>query len=119
MLIQEKYNTKENGYGPDADPASPATDKLRIWAKFYGCGDGFLVSLAFTHHFQGTKYYFPTFEEAEKEAKTNKDKYLKVGKHYLNVPVYLKRMRITIEAFLYEASHVARDYGLSEGFLFA
>lgn len=41
MLIQEKYNTKENGYGPDADPQNAATDKLRMWAKFYGVGDGF------------------------------------------------------------------------------
>jgi hypothetical protein len=40
MLIQKQYNTIENGYGAEADPNNANTNKLRIWAKFYGVGDG-------------------------------------------------------------------------------
>eukprot|EP01127_Copromyxa_protea_P004793 TRINITY_DN14617_c0_g1_i1.p1 TRINITY_DN14617_c0_g1~~TRINITY_DN14617_c0_g1_i1.p1 ORF type:complete len:502 (-),score=108.97 TRINITY_DN14617_c0_g1_i1:100-1605(-) len=100
MLVQKKYNTTENGYGSAADPKNPLTDKLRLWAKFYGVGDG-------------TNFYFPTYEEVEKAYQEDKGKeiYHKIGKDYLNIPVYKKRMKITVETFLFDANIRAKEHG--------
>lgn len=81
MLITKTQNTKLNGYG--------ANNSLGVsmdpWCKFYGVD------------------HFPTFEEVQKILKTEEGKlrYVKIENDaYLDVEVYKKRLRLSIEPFL-------------------
>lgn len=50
MMVKSEEVMGSFRYGKDADPASPKTKLLSIWAKFYGEGDG-------------TRNYFPSYNE--------------------------------------------------------
>lgn len=92
MVITPEQNTKENGYGKEADPTNPKKRNMEIWTEFYKCGEG-------------GRNFFPSYDEAEQDAS---GKHLLVGKNtYLNVEVYKKRIRMSVEPFLLEANNKA------------
>lgn len=83
MIITPQQNTKENGYGTEADKNDIKTKYLSIWASFYE-----------------TK--FVSFEEAKRD-KTGRFIQIK-PQMYLDSLVYKKRMKRVIKPFLVEAN---------------
>ncbi len=95
MIITAQQNSLENGYGKGAEPSSNARI-LRMWAEFYGAGDS-------------EQNYFQTYDEAMQDAS---GKYLPLGNgQYLNVDIYKKRIRVSVEPFLLEANECAKREG--------
>jgi len=88
MVITKHQNIKENGYG--ADSIAPRKQLLDIWAKFYGIS------------------HFPTYEEAQADTTGN---YIKVTDIYLNKDVYKKRVRMSLEPYLFDADIRAQKAG--------
>lgn len=77
IIIDPVQNTAQNGYGKTKTRHNPL---LSLWEKFY-------------------ETTFPTFEEASKEPAL----YKPFAGNYFNVPVYKKRMRLTLEPFFLDA----------------
>lgn len=94
MLADKDHYAARFGYGLE----NKTTDVplLKLWEDFYGLK-------------------FPLFEEAEKEAELNnsKGRFIKFGfkDHwlYLDTLVYKARMKLIIEAFLFEANKRAQE----------
>jgi hypothetical protein len=80
MIITNKQNTSENGYGL---AGAPVDSLLLVWQKFYGLT-------------------FPTYGEAQKD-RTGRYQELNNGNQYFDSAVYKKRMRLVIEPFLLDA----------------
>jgi hypothetical protein len=89
MRIRQDKCTPENGYGANRAPNA----WLDLWAKLYEID------------------HFPTYQEAQ-EDKAGASKYLPLqirGYGFLNIPVYKKRIRMTIEPFLLDANARAQE----------
>ncbi len=91
MMVEPGQNVASQGYGPDADPAAPGAGLLRAWARFYGLE------------------HFPLHDEARQG---DADRFLRLdGEQYLDVEVYRRRLRMSIEPFLADADQRARAAG--------
>lgn len=97
MIITPEQNTKENGYGPQADSASEKTKWLKMWASFY-------------------ETEFVTFQEANTAFINKKDKagrFIRIEQNmYLDSLIYKKRMQMVIEPFLIAANKCGVDQGV-------
>jgi len=79
MVIEEKQNTKENGYGS----RKGSNTLLNIWQELYD-------------------ETFPTYNQAQGDTS---GRYIPVSfKRYLDSNVYIKRMKMVIEPFLHDAN---------------
>eukprot|EP01126_Amoeba_proteus_P005718 TRINITY_DN1195_c0_g1_i13.p1 TRINITY_DN1195_c0_g1~~TRINITY_DN1195_c0_g1_i13.p1 ORF type:complete len:411 (+),score=88.76 TRINITY_DN1195_c0_g1_i13:541-1773(+) len=88
-LVQNQYNTRENGFGPDADEDHPKTKLLRLWARFYG-----LQSFpCYTSITDSEEYYFH-----------RPNKY--VSPIFLSREVYKLRMKKSIRPFLMDVQNI-------------
>ena len=92
MLVTERRNTRDNGYGPDN--AQAETGVLGVFSRFYGVS------------------YFHTYDEAEKL----KDQYIRCKgdftfSRYLNTEIYIKRIQTTAETFLLSAEMRGAEAG--------
>lgn len=102
LLVTQEQNTTENGYGASADPKSPKTAQLRLWAELYGSR-------------VGDVYAFPTYEEA-KALQEKDDRYIDTADGLLDKVLYKERISIMIESFLLEANDRAAKQG-KKGYL--
>jgi len=90
-LVTPGQNTAAAGYGPEADPAARATRRSRAWARFYG------------------REHLPLHAEA---AAAGGPRYLPLGGgRLLDVDVYRRRIRASVEVFLREGDARARAAG--------
>lgn len=101
LVINKKQNTKENGYGKDADPTNPKTIYLRMWAKSVYDMD-----------------YFPSFDEISDSKDVDKDvnypriqyKYESESEiTYFNVPAYIQRVKLSLVPYFLYANQTASD----------
>lgn len=90
MVVTAEQNTVENGYGP-VDPEQYPL--LACWARFYRQDDG-----------------FPLFPQIDGTVQSDED-FLPLSQGYLNVAVYRRRLRMSIEPFLLDARERAREEG--------
>lgn len=96
MIVSQDQNTKENGYGKDADPNNPKTQLLRLWSEFY-LGEG---------------QFFPTDEEIMKiDPEKRSEQYIALRNDYLDKAIYKERLRLVIETYLLEANERGRSAG--------
>lgn len=99
ILITKKQNTTDKGYGEDADGNSSIDAKLlQVFAEFYRIGS------PSSHHF-----FFPSFDEADSAYKRKTGEYVPTARGYLNVAVYVRRMKLVLEPFLFDANDRARE----------
>jgi Domain of unknown function (DUF4804) len=88
MIIDDKQNTRENGYGP-FNEHNKNSIYLSIWANFYNVD------------------HFPLFGDAINDTT---GRFHKLNKNsYLDLLVYKKRMKIIAELFLKEADKRAKN----------
>lgn len=123
FILIQIGSTEENGFGEKALD-NERTKLLRLWASFYGedctipgsmC---FLVLLFFFSFLLPVEPWFPTFDEVKAYVKKNPNcqKFQKIRSNiFFNVPCYKKRIRLTIETFLFEAN--TRAQGFNQGAL--
>lgn len=105
MMITKEQNTKENGYGIEADINNPKTKLLRLWANLYSTPK---IKVP------GTKSkkirVLPTFDEVN--SSTSAGRYVKItNERYLNTLVYKQRLSLIIESYLLEANERAGKEG--------
>eukprot|EP01124_Arcella_intermedia_P029640 TRINITY_DN631_c0_g1_i1.p1 TRINITY_DN631_c0_g1~~TRINITY_DN631_c0_g1_i1.p1 ORF type:complete len:692 (+),score=142.09 TRINITY_DN631_c0_g1_i1:64-2139(+) len=106
------------GIGKKADPNHPKTIKMRMLAKYFGqCGTeniGRWPGEAFLKDPQTDTnlYYFPSFEELLELKKSEQlpNTFHYARSSFFNIPVYKKRIRISIETFLLEANARGAEY---------
>lgn len=101
MMITKKQNTKDKGYGKDGK----FNPLLEMWAEFYGQGDG-------------SKFFFPSFEEAENDTS---GKYVKISswlsswykgaEGYFNSEVFVKCMKVVNKPYLIDINLRSKDRG--------
>lgn len=121
ILIQPKVNIPLNGYeeklgevdqeGMDVEKFASSeysifrNKLLNIWAKFYDFNDNGALG-----HFA-----FPTYQHIAKrimdDANANEDYVAYRKGYFFNVDVYKKRIRISIETFLFDAEDRAKTAG--------
>lgn len=81
MIVTPEQNNIKNGYGSNPDMTQPQAKLLAIWEKFYG-------------------KQFETFDQVQ-----SGQRYIKIrDNQYLDVEVYVKRMKLVIEPFLIDAN---------------
>ena len=90
VRVTPEQNTPAKGYGPDADPAAPATRLSRAWAAFYG------------------REHLPSYAEA---AADSSGRYLPLGDGLFDTELYTHRIRASVEVFLREADRRAAAAG--------
>ena len=96
MIITEKQNTKDNGFGKDRVD-SPAAKLLGVWAQFYQCN----------HDERG--YFFPSYDEVRAlppEKQTAHEIYptYEGSKDFFNARVFKLRIRAILVPFLCDAN---------------
>eukprot|EP00906_Rhabdomonas_costata_P030679 RCo043375 len=90
-MVVSQFCTKENGYGAAGAKEHP-DELLQMWAEFYGLS------------------HFPSFDEVNGKP-ANAD-FLKTPEGvYLNAKVYKRRLRLSIQPFLYDAHKRAEVSG--------
>ncbi len=88
MIVTPEQNTKENGYGAQADQNNPKTQLLKIWSQFYG-------------------NKFPTFQEAQADTS---DRFHKISsENYLDTSIYKERLGVVLGPFLADANQRGKD----------
>jgi len=100
-------STEEYGFGFNASCELEKTKILRLWASFYSEDT----------NKEGISC-FPSFEEVKAYIKKNpnQQKFEKIsGNFFFNISLYKKRIRYTIETFLFEANNRAATLNNSSG----
>lgn len=90
-VITKKQNSRENGYGSEADPTSPRTRLLRMWAE---------------HYYGSQGAYFPTYDDASRLIREpgGQEKFIWVegDSSFFNSHVYRRRCLMNAEPYLVE-----------------
>ena len=93
-IVTAQQNTAARGYGPEADPALPATRLTRAWARALGLP------------------HLPSHAEA---AQDSSGRFVRISRgreaSYLDAAAYKARMRLSVEPFLLDAEARAAEAG--------
>ncbi|KAL1520189.1 hypothetical protein AB1Y20_023659 [Prymnesium parvum] len=92
LIVTAEQNTAHNGYGPPP-PGAPHDERralLQAWAALYD------------------KEYLPTFDEAHAALRAQDGRFMSLGRgRLLNIELYRRRLRLSIEPFLVDADERA------------